>query len=209
MPSTPSPIARRLAGLAMTVLLLVATASCTGDEPPAPAPGTSTDAGTGTTPAPRYTWTPSPVPPRPESPAPLKQPVALSTAGTDLVVTLDTTAFDPVFDGPDRTFWMYVTIENVGNKAWRGSPGAGAVLTDELDGRFRPDTAPSSTERSSDAAAFGHDDTDLTRPVAVAPGDSVQGVLVFHVSGGPREVVLDLDLGDGMQAGFVTNFGLF
>ncbi|MEX2274199.1 MAG: hypothetical protein WEA10_01345 [Actinomycetota bacterium] len=133
----------------------------------------------------------------------------LTGGANDLVVTLETTAFDPVFDGPDRTFWMYLTVENAGESTWRGVPEADALLTDELDGRFRPERAPSRRERSSDAGSFGYDDVDLTRPIAVAPGGSVQGVLVFRVTGGPREVVLDLDLGDDLRAAFVTNFGLF
>jgi hypothetical protein len=190
--------------------LAVAAAGCTGGSgpDPEPPPGNGAAHPTGDpTPAPRYTFTPTPAPPR-DAPAPLDQPVELGTGGDDLVVTLTGTAFDPEFVTPERTFWMYLSIENRGKEPWRSRP-ATAVLRDELGGRFRADPRPTPAELVSDARSFGFRDADLSRPISVRPGETLEGVLLFHVPGAPREVVLDADLGLGVRAEFVTNFGLF
>jgi hypothetical protein len=206
-------VARR-SRLAIGLLAFVTTSgigACTDDEPGPPVdppvdPAPSSPSGD-PAPDPWYTFTPTPAPPG-ASPAPLDQPVELGQGGDDLVVTLTGTAFDPEFVTPERTFWMFLAIENRGERSWRSNPG-GAVLRDELGGRFRSDPRPTPADLRSDAQAFGYGDADLARPVAVRPGETVEGAFLFRVPGAPREMILEVDLGPGVRAGFVTNFGLF
>jgi hypothetical protein len=50
----------------------------------------------------------------------------------------------------------------------------------------------------------------LMRPQTVAPGGSVQGVIVFHPTGGNRAITISLSLNGGGVAGeWVTTMGPF
>jgi hypothetical protein len=172
-------------------------------------PGSSSPTTSETVPTPTSAPTRTPLPrATTHASAVLGQPVVLDVGdGVQLAVTLQSTALRPEFVGTARPFSMFLRLENVGERDYRGSPGKGAMLTDDMDARVRWVPHPAKDELLVDAPAFGYSNDDFARRVELAAGRTKQGVIVFLVPGGPREVHLHLSVG-GATADLTTNFGL-
>jgi hypothetical protein len=135
--------------------------------------------------------------------------LTLRTAdGAILYVTPVTTTMTVAFVHETRALAVYLTLENPGDTAWKGTVGADAQIVD-LTGATFPAVAPARGDVHPDPATYGGANRNLRKPVTVAPGARVKGVLVFHPTGGNRPITLRITLDGGATWGeWTTNLGV-
>src|SRR5512141_215008 len=171
-------------------LVVIALVACTGGSSTTSVATTPTPTGSGGT-----TPTPSGVDPLvPYSPATtpfaerttgyIPDTLTLPTAdGGKLYVTPVTTTMTVAYVHNTRALAVYLTLENPGDKAWSGTVGANAEITD-LNAATFPAQKPAKGDVHPDPGQYGGINRNLLQPVRVSPGATVKGVLVFHPTGG-------------------------
>jgi len=209
-------IVRRL--LPSLVAAAFVLASCTGDSSTSPAPtgSTGTD-GTGEPTAsptgidPLTPYSPSPTPFTERTSGYLPETLTLPTAaGGKLYVTPESTAMTVEFVEGHRSVSFWMTLENPGDTAWTGVPGANVKLTDEAGLTFLAIPNPTDADLHPNPERYGFSNRDLHKEVTIGPGETLKGVIVFRPTGGNRPVVFAMSL-DGQQTWgeWQTNLGPF
>ncbi len=138
------------------------------------------------------------------------QTLTLDVEGTPLRVTFLSTALDSVAAIPDRprTFSVWFSVENAGDEPWTGNLGSGALITDEFAGAVAPQSSPSSF--SAAAERLGYRNRNLATELSIEPGARVDGVMVFELYGGNRDIELVLEpAGSEGPVTWLTKFGIF
>jgi hypothetical protein len=139
----------------------------------------------------------------------LGQELTLDAGDTTLRVTAESTSLsylDPV--ALPRSFSVFITIKNTGDEPYHGAPGSSAVIVDEFDARFEVDPSPEADMLHPDPERYGYSNLNLAAPVTIPPGGSVQGVIVFHTTGGYREITINLPIPGGDTGAWVTNYSV-
>lgn len=211
------PMVRPIRPLVLAVVFVVAVAACeSGGSVPASTDASSTSQPQPASPDPSASPSFAPVY---EPPAPSGEPITegyvgqtltLDVAGSPLRVTFQSTALDSVAAIPDqpRTFSVWVAVENAGNEPWTGSLGSGTLITDEFAGAVAPLASP--TSFSAAAERLGYRNRNLAAELSVEPGATIQGVLVFELYGGNRDVELVIEpSGSAGPVVWLTKFGIF
>jgi hypothetical protein len=135
------------------------------------------------------------------------------TAPTDdggrLYLTPVTTTMTTAYVHDTRALAVYLTIENPGDKAWEGTVGAHAQVTDQ-NGAVFPAEQPAKGDLHPDPGRYGGANRNLLRPIRVPAGANVKGVLVFHPTGGNRPITLRISVDGGSTwVEWATNLGVF
>jgi hypothetical protein len=134
---------------------------------------------------------------------------APTTGGGAVQLTPITTTMTLAYDDQSRSFTVYLTATNPGHDRWKGSIGDDAEVTDLTGGVF-PATPPARGELHPDPAQYGGSNRSFLRPVSLAPGASVKGALVFHITGGNRPITVRISLDGGTTwVEWATNLGVF
>jgi hypothetical protein len=201
----------RIARSILPFLILLVPAACTG--------GTAATVDPSTTNQP--THSPNTIDPLvPYSPAAtpfiertsgfIPDTLTLPTAdGAKLFVTPVTTTMTLKFVQETRAFVVYVDIEDPGDAPWSGVIGTEAQVTDVAGGVFPAEPA-SAGDLHPDAERYGGSNRNLLHTVTVEPGKTVDGALVFHITGGNRAITLRISLDGGTTWGeWATNLGTF
>jgi hypothetical protein len=132
-----------------------------------------------------------------------------SDGGEKLYVTPVTTTMTVTFVRETRALAVYLTVENPGDTAWTGAIGADAQIADLTGGVF-PAQPPAPGDLHPDPGTYGGVNRSLLKPIRIAPGAKVEGVLVFHPTGGNRPITLRISLDGGSTWGeWATNLGVF
>jgi hypothetical protein len=192
-------------------LLLVASAACTRDTT-TPAPTsvvTPTPAGSSTV-DPLVPYSPSPTPFTERTSGFIPDTLTLPTSdGTKLAITPVTTTMTLRFVQEARAFVVYFDVQDRGGAPWSGVLGAQAQVTDPSGGVF-PAEAARKGDLHPDPARYGGSNRSLLREVTLQPRKTVQGALVFHVTGGNRPITLRVSVDGGTTWGeWATNLGTF
>ena len=135
------------------------------------------------------------------------------TAPTDdggkLYLTPVTTTMTTVYAHDTRALAVYLTVQNPGGRAWSGTIGAHAQITDESGAVF-PAEEPAEGDLHPDPARYGGANRNLLEPVRIAAGAKVKGALVFHPTGGNRPITLRISVDGGATwVEWTTNLGVF
>ena len=134
---------------------------------------------------------------------------APTDGGGSIQLTPVTTTMTLAYVHGARALTVYLTATNSGNDAWRGTIGADAQVTDLNDATF-PAARPAPGDLHPDPGRYGGSNRSFQRPVSIAPGASVRGALVFHVTGGNRPITLRISLDGGTTwVEWATNLGTF
>lgn len=210
-------MARRtlLALLALVPLLLTAcdpeseTASGASPTPGATSTDTSTQAPEG--PDPLVPYSPSPSELVPRTTGFVTETLTLPTAGgATMLVSVDSTAIEREFTGSYRAMSVWATFENPGDEPWTGVPAASAKIADELGAVFEPIADPPASDLHPKPERYDASNRDLTRRVTIGPGERLQGVIVFHPTGGNRFITISISMNAGGVWGeWATTMGPF
>jgi len=198
----------RVARLFVPILLLPVLAACTGDSTTTGTGGVSTPSPTGVDPLVPYS--PSPTPFVERTTGFIPDTLTLPTSeGGKLYVTPVTTTMTNAYVHETRAFVVYLDVENPGAAPWTGAVGADAEVTD-LTGAVFQAVPPSPGDLHPDPQRYGGSNQSLLKRVTVKPGGTVQGALVFHVTGGNRAITLRISVDGGTTWGeWATNLGVF
>jgi hypothetical protein len=129
--------------------------------------------------------------------------------GGRLYITPVTTTMTTAYVHDTRALAVYLTIENPGDKAWTGTVGAHAQVTDQ-NGAVFPAEQPATGDLHPDPERYGGTNRNLLRPVRISAGAKVNGALVFHPTGGNRPITLRISLDGGSTwVEWATNLGVF
>jgi hypothetical protein len=132
-----------------------------------------------------------------------------TSEGGTLAVTPVTTTMTLRFVDEARAFVVYFDVRDMSGAAWSGIVGADAQVTDAIGGVF-PAEAPAKGDLHPDPSRYGGSNRSLLQRISVRPHATVQGALVFHVTGGNRAITLRLSLDGGQTWGeWATNLGTF
>jgi hypothetical protein len=191
----------------LLLLLALAVVACTGS--------TTTATSTTTTPSPSGVdpLVPYSPPPTPNAAATTGFIPDMLTAPADgggaVQLTPVATTMTTAYVHETRAFTVYLTATNAGHDRWRGAIGANAEVTD-LTGAVFKATRPAPGDLHPTPARYGGSNRSFQRPVSIAPGNSLKGQLVFHVTGGNRPVTLRISLDGGTTwVEWATNLGVF
>ena len=201
--------------LALVPLLLTAcdpdseTASSTSQTPGATSTDTSTQAPEGPDPLVPYSPSPSELVPRTTGFVP--ETLTLPTAdGATMLVSVDSTAIKREFVGSYRAMSVWATFENPGEEPWTGVPAGFATIADEAGAVFEPITDPPAADLHPKPERYDASNRDLTRQVTIDPGERLQGVIVFHPTGGNRFITISISANAGGVWGeWATTMGPF
>jgi hypothetical protein len=128
--------------------------------------------------------------------------------GGSLHVTPVTTTMHTVWVDDTRALAVYLTVENPGDTAWTGKIGADAEVVDEV-ARTYPAEHQAAGDLHPAPTRYGVN-RDLIAPVRIEPGETVEGVLVFHVTEGNRPITIRISVDGGTTWGeWATNLGVF
>jgi len=197
-------------------LVVVVLVACTGDTTsvaPSLSPTTSAAVATPATPSgvdPLVPYSPPTTPFAERTTGYIPDTLTLPTSdGRKLYVTPVTTTMTTTFVQGTRALAVYLTVEDPGDKAWTGTIGSDAQIAD-LTGAVFPAQAPAPGDLHPDPATYGGANRSLLKPLHLAPGATVKGVLVFHPTGGNRPVTLRISLDGGATWGeWTTALGVF
>jgi hypothetical protein len=191
-------------------LLLVATVACTGATTTTAQPPTSTPTPSPSGVDPLVPYSPPPTPAAASTSGFVPDVLTASTEGGGSVqLTPVTTTMTTTYVDETRALTVYLTAANAGDDRWTGTIGADAEVTD-LSGGVFPATRPDPGDLHPSPARYGGSNRSLLRPVSIRPGGSVQGALVFHVTGGNRPITLRISLDGGTTwVEWATNLGVF
>ena len=196
-------------------LVVIALVACTGGSTTtspstSPAPASSDGSPTPSGVDPLVPYSPATTPFAERTSGFIPDTLTLPTSdGGKLYVTPVTTTMTVAYVHGTRALAVYLTLENPGDAAWHGMVGADAEITD-LTGATFPAVPPAPGDVHPDPARYGGVDRSLQKPVRVAPGAKVKGVLVFHPTGGNRPITLRISLDGGTTWGeWATNLGVF
>jgi hypothetical protein len=200
----------RLVRSLLPLAVLLAAAACTGDTPaPSLAPSTTPPT---SLPAvdPLVPYSPSPTPFTERTSGFIPDTLTIPTSdGTKLAITPVTTTMTLAFVGETRAFVVYVDVHDRGDAAWTGVVGAQAQVTDVTGGVF-PAERPQPGDLHPQPERYGASNRSLLHPITVQPRKTIQGALVFHVTGGNRPVTLRISVDGGTTwAQWATNLGTF
>lgn len=210
-------IRRPLAWLTVAVALSLTLVACDPDAETTTPTGptvepTATDIGS---PAPEGPDPNIPYSPRPSELAPrttgfVTETLTLpTTEDARMLVTVDSTAIEREFTGTYRATSVWVTLENPGDEPWTGVPAAYARISDEAGGVFEPVPA-TKADLHPRPGLYDASNRDLTRTATIRPGERLQGVIVFHPTGGNRGVTIAISLNEGGVWGeWTTSLGPF
>jgi hypothetical protein len=211
------PSLRTLIPAVLALALAVAVAACTAD-----AEDTDTETITRTTAAPTEgvenpAGLPDPLVPYSPSPQPLEPRTEGFTGGTltlptadggELRMTLDGSALNREWVGDLRSFSVWFTVENAGDEPWKGVPAAGMTITDVNEQVYEPVTDVTDADLHPTPEAYDASNELFTDTVTLAPGESLQGVVVFRMPGGFRPITVAATADDGATTGtWATSFG--
>lgn len=212
-------IRRPFARLTAAVVLSVALAACDPDVEPTPTPSGATGAPTSTDPGSQAPEGPDPnVPysPRPSELVPrttgfvtetLTLPI---TEDARMLVTVDSTALRREYQDSYRPMSVWATFENPGDEPWTGVPAEYATISDEAGAVFEPIPNAPPGDLHPDPDAYGASNRDLTQRMTIGPGESIQGVIVFHPTGGNRFITISISMDGGNVWGeWSTTMGPF
>jgi len=194
-------------------LVVIALAACTGGStsaspPLSPTTAAATPGAGGVDPLVPYSPATTPFAERTTGYVPDTLTLPTSDGGK-LHLTPVTTTMTTTFVHETRSLAVYLTAENPGDQAWTGTIGADAEITD-MNGAAFPAEPPAKGDLHPDAARYGGANRNLSKPVRVAPGANVKGVLVFHPTGGNRPITLRISLDGGTTWGeWTTALGVF
>jgi hypothetical protein len=196
-------------------IVVVALVACTGGSSTTAASTAPTPAGSDATPSPSgvdplVPYSPETTPFAERTTGYIPDTLTLPTSGGGkLYVTPVTTTMTVAYVHDTRALAVYLTLENPGDKAWSGSVGTDAEIAD-LNGATFPAERPAKGDVHPNPGQYGGVNRNLLAPVRVAPGATVQGVLVFHPTGGNRPVTLRISLDGGATWGeWTTALGVF
>lgn len=191
-------------------LLVVLAAACTGGATTTAAPSTTPPSPSATGVDPLVPYSPPPTPHAAATSGFIPDTLTAPTDGDGSIqLTPVTTTMTMAYVHQTRALTVYLTATNAGSDPWRGAIGADAQVTD-LDGAVFPSARPAAGDLHPDPGRYGGSNRSLQRPVAIAPGASVKGALVFHVTGGNRPITLRISLDGGTTwVEWATNLGVF
>jgi hypothetical protein len=193
-------------------LVVVALVACTGNATSA-SPSLSPTTAASPTPGgvdPLVPYSPATTPFAERTSGYIPDTLTLPTSqGQKLYVTPVTTTMTTTFVHETRALAVYLTLENPGDQAWKGTIGSDAQIAD-LTGAVFPAQAPASGDLHPDPGTYGGANRSLLKPLRLAPGARANGVLVFHPTGGNRPVTLRISLDGGTTWGeWTTALGVF
>lgn len=206
----------RARALAVSAVAVLAIAACTGDATTetstitrttaAPTAGVENPAGL---PDPLIPYSPSPRPLEPRTDGFAGSTLTLPTKdGGTLLVTLDSSALRQEWIDDLRSFSVWFTVENAGEQAWRGTPGAVMTITDVNEQIYEPVTDVVPTDLHPTPETYDASNDLLTEPVTIGPGESIQGAVVFRMPGGFRPITVRMSVDGGTTSGaWATSFG--
>jgi hypothetical protein len=201
----------RVARIFVPILLLPVFVACTGASTTtttSPAPDASGPAPTGVDPLVPYSPAPTPFVERTTGFIPDTLTLPTSDGGK-LYLTPLTTTMTTIYVHEARAFVVYLDVENPGEVSWTGTVGADAQVTDLTGAVFVAGPA-SHGDLHPDPQRYGGSNRNLLKPIAARPGATVQGALVFHVTGGNRPITLRISVDGGTTWGeWATNLGVF
>lgn len=184
--------------------------ACTGGTASTASPPTSMPAPPPTGVDPLVPYSPSPTPGAAATSGFIPDTLTATTdAGGSIRLTPVTTTMTTTYVHGARALAVYLTATNAGDERWRGTIGRHAEVTD-LNTAVFPATRPSRGDLHPDPARYGGSNRSFQLPVSIAAGASVQGALVFHVTGGDRPITLRISLDGGTTwVEWATNLGVF
>ncbi len=214
-PDPPTP-ARPLTLALLAVLALGACDGAGSSSTPESSPPVTTATGlssAGPTGAPYLVYSPAPPPSGPITAGYLGQTLTLGVGeGRSLKLTFHSTAMNAVAatENVPRHLSVWLTVENPSDSPWRGNLGLLAHVDDDIGGNVPADPSPAPSDFSTAATRLGFSNRNLAKPIAIPPGASVEGVLVFQMYGGNRVISITIDSPTGaVPIAWETNFGVF
>ena len=155
-------------------------------------------------------YSPSPTPFVERTSGFLPDTLTLPTADEGkLALTPVTTSTTTVYVGGTRAFTVYLSVENQGDTVWSGVIGEHAQVVD-LAGAVFVAEEPVTGDLHPHPERLGGSNEDLLAPIVLAPGKTVRGALVFHITDGNRPITLRISLDGGTTWGeWATNLGVF
>lgn len=206
----------------LLALLAVAAVVLTGCDPssettPTPSDAASTPTGTSSSapppgePDPLVPYSPSPSDLVPRTTGFVPETLTLPTPdGGTMLVSVDSTAIEREFTDTYRAMSVWVTVENPGDEPWTGVPAGFAKISDEAGNVFEPIPDPVAGDLHPKPGRYGASNKDLTQEVTIEPGERLQGVIVFHPTGGNRFITISISMNAGGVWGeWATTMGPF
>jgi hypothetical protein len=133
-----------------------------------------------------------------------------TTDGGTMHATLDSTAINMTSVDGYRALSVWLTVENAGDGPWTGVPAGKTKISDDLGATFMPIAKPGPGDLYPKPERYGYSNRNLSLKTTIGPGKAIEGVVVFHPTGGNRAMDLSISFDGGTTWGtWVMNLGPF